>query len=135
MCTCVAPKDLFCVWGERWNQFRRIASVDNGFLYIFSHINRRTQFENPVLEAKRKLQQRTMPNAELGIKPLPVQSFRVDNASSTLPRPKHVHPRLAPQRSRSVSDLSQYRRDIAGMYRLYGTSECCCLPGLHFYQK
>uniref|UniRef100_A0A8C6YAS8 Membrane associated guanylate kinase, WW and PDZ domain containing 2 n=1 Tax=Naja naja TaxID=35670 RepID=A0A8C6YAS8_NAJNA len=53
-----------------------IASVDNGFLYIFSHINRRTQFENPVLEAKRKLQQRTMPNAELGIKPLPVQSFR-----------------------------------------------------------
>ncbi|XP_058046278.1 membrane-associated guanylate kinase, WW and PDZ domain-containing protein 2 isoform X4 [Ahaetulla prasina] len=87
--------------------------------YYVDHINRRTQFENPVLEAKRKLQHRTMPNAELGIKPLPVQSFRVDNASSTLPRPKHVHPRLAPQRSRSVSDLSQYRREIAGMYRLY----------------
>uniref|UniRef100_A0A670YWK4 Membrane-associated guanylate kinase, WW and PDZ domain-containing protein 2 n=1 Tax=Pseudonaja textilis TaxID=8673 RepID=A0A670YWK4_PSETE len=44
--------------------------------YYVDHINRRTQFENPVLEAKRKLQQRTMPNAELGIKPLPVQSFR-----------------------------------------------------------
>ncbi|XP_070611241.1 membrane-associated guanylate kinase, WW and PDZ domain-containing protein 2 isoform X7 [Erythrolamprus reginae] len=87
--------------------------------YYVDHINRRTQFENPVLEAKRKLQHRAMPNAELGIKPLPVQTFRVDNASSTLPRPKHVHPRLAPQRSRSVSDLSLYRRDIAGMYRLY----------------
>ncbi|XP_039210441.1 membrane-associated guanylate kinase, WW and PDZ domain-containing protein 2 isoform X1 [Crotalus tigris] len=87
--------------------------------YYVDHINRRTQFENPVLEAKRKLQQRTMPNAELGIKAMPAQSFRVDNASSTLPRPKLVHPRLAPKRSRSVSDLSQYRRDIAGMYRLY----------------
>ncbi|XP_070611240.1 membrane-associated guanylate kinase, WW and PDZ domain-containing protein 2 isoform X6 [Erythrolamprus reginae] len=44
--------------------------------YYVDHINRRTQFENPVLEAKRKLQHRAMPNAELGIKPLPVQTFR-----------------------------------------------------------
>uniref|UniRef100_A0ACB8FQH6 Membrane-associated guanylate kinase, WW and PDZ domain-containing protein 2 n=1 Tax=Sphaerodactylus townsendi TaxID=933632 RepID=A0ACB8FQH6_9SAUR len=41
-----------------------------------NHINRRTQFENPVLEAKRKLQQRTMPNTELGTKPMPAQGFR-----------------------------------------------------------
>ncbi|XP_062839592.1 membrane-associated guanylate kinase, WW and PDZ domain-containing protein 2 isoform X10 [Anolis carolinensis] len=44
--------------------------------YYVDHINRRTQFENPVLEAKRKLQQRTMPNAELGTKPMPAQGFR-----------------------------------------------------------
>ncbi|XP_067324942.1 membrane-associated guanylate kinase, WW and PDZ domain-containing protein 2 isoform X11 [Anolis sagrei] len=87
--------------------------------YYVDHINRRTQFENPVLEAKRKLQQRTMPNAELGTKPMPAQGFRVESSSSTLPRPKHVHPRPGPQRSRSVSDLSQCRRDIAGVYRLY----------------
>uniref|UniRef100_A0A663LVH1 Membrane associated guanylate kinase, WW and PDZ domain containing 2 n=1 Tax=Athene cunicularia TaxID=194338 RepID=A0A663LVH1_ATHCN len=56
---------------------------ENGRLLIFnqnqifsSHINRRTQFENPVLEAKRKLQQHNMPNAELGTKPMQAQGFR-----------------------------------------------------------
>ncbi|XP_043353741.1 membrane-associated guanylate kinase, WW and PDZ domain-containing protein 2 isoform X23 [Dermochelys coriacea] len=87
--------------------------------YYVDHINRRTQFENPVLEAKRKLQQHNMPNAELGIKPMQAPGFRVENASSTLPRPKNVHPYPAPQRSRSVNDLSQCRRDNAGMYSLY----------------
>nr|XP_028601481.1 membrane-associated guanylate kinase, WW and PDZ domain-containing protein 2 isoform X15 [Podarcis muralis] len=91
--------------------------------YYVDHINRRTQFENPVLEAKRKLQQRAMTNAELGTKPMPAQGFRgtvsLESSSSTLPRPKLVHPCPAPQRSRSVSDLSLYRRDIAGVYRLY----------------
>ncbi|XP_067420641.1 membrane-associated guanylate kinase, WW and PDZ domain-containing protein 2 isoform X2 [Emydura macquarii macquarii] len=87
--------------------------------YYVDHINRRTQFENPVLEAKRKLQQHNMPNAELGIKPMQAQGFRVESSSSTLPRPKHVHPHPAPQRSRSVNDLSQCRRDNAGMYSLY----------------
>ncbi|XP_034621687.1 membrane-associated guanylate kinase, WW and PDZ domain-containing protein 2 isoform X9 [Trachemys scripta elegans] len=87
--------------------------------YYVDHINRRTQFENPVLEAKRKLQQHNMPNAELGTKPLQAPGFRVESASSTLPRPKLVHPHPAPQRSRSVNDLSQCRRDNDGMYRLY----------------
>ncbi|XP_065411061.1 membrane-associated guanylate kinase, WW and PDZ domain-containing protein 2 isoform X7 [Chrysemys picta bellii] len=87
--------------------------------YYVDHINRRTQFENPVLEAKRKLQQHNMPNAELGTKPLQAPGFRVESASSTLPRPKLVHPHPAPQRSRSVNDLSQCRRDNAGMYSLY----------------
>ncbi|KAM7316033.1 hypothetical protein ACRRTK_024713 [Alexandromys fortis] len=41
-----------------------------------SHINRRTQFENPVLEAKRKLQQHNMPHPELGTKPLQAPGFR-----------------------------------------------------------
>ncbi|XP_065411099.1 membrane-associated guanylate kinase, WW and PDZ domain-containing protein 2 isoform X8 [Chrysemys picta bellii] len=86
--------------------------------YYVDHINRRTQFENPVLEAKRKLQQHNMPNAELGTKPLQAPGFR-ESASSTLPRPKLVHPHPAPQRSRSVNDLSQCRRDNAGMYSLY----------------
>ncbi|XP_075347226.1 membrane-associated guanylate kinase, WW and PDZ domain-containing protein 2 isoform X9 [Mycteria americana] len=44
--------------------------------YYVDHINRRTQFENPVLEAKRKLQQHNMPNAELGTKPMQAQGFR-----------------------------------------------------------
>nr|XP_042715331.1 membrane-associated guanylate kinase, WW and PDZ domain-containing protein 2 isoform X5 [Chrysemys picta bellii] len=87
--------------------------------YYVDHINRRTQFENPVLEAKRKLQQHNMPNAELGTKPLQAPGFRVESASSTLPRPKLVHPHPAPQRSRSVNDLSQCRRDNDGMYSLY----------------
>jgi hypothetical protein len=43
---------------------------------FFSHINRRTQFENPVLEAKRKLQQHNMPHTELGAKPLQAPGFR-----------------------------------------------------------
>ncbi|XP_076219478.1 membrane-associated guanylate kinase, WW and PDZ domain-containing protein 2 isoform X12 [Aptenodytes patagonicus] len=44
--------------------------------YYVDHVNRRTQFENPVLEAKRKLQQHNMPNAELGTKPMQAQGFR-----------------------------------------------------------
>ncbi|KAH1186973.1 hypothetical protein KIL84_019722, partial [Mauremys mutica] len=44
--------------------------------YYVDHINRRTQFENPVLEAKRKLQQHNMPNAELGTKPMQASGFR-----------------------------------------------------------
>ncbi|XP_053920130.1 membrane-associated guanylate kinase, WW and PDZ domain-containing protein 2 isoform X10 [Cuculus canorus] len=87
--------------------------------YYVDHINRRTQFENPVLEAKRKLQQHNMPNAELGTKPMQAQGFRVENSSSTLPRPKFAHPRPAPKRSRSVNDLSQYQRDPVGTRRLH----------------
>ncbi|KAM6302898.1 membrane-associated guanylate kinase, WW and PDZ domain-containing protein 2 isoform 1-T1 [Podargus strigoides] len=87
--------------------------------YYVDHINRRTQFENPVLEAKRKLQQHNMPNAELGTKPMQAQGFRVENSSSTLPRPKLAHLHPAPKRSRSVNDLSQCQRDPTGMRRLH----------------
>ncbi|KAM6292466.1 membrane-associated guanylate kinase, WW and PDZ domain-containing protein 2 isoform 3-T3 [Porphyrio hochstetteri] len=86
--------------------------------YYVDHINRRTQFENPVLEAKRKLQQHNMPNAELGTKPMQAQGFR-ESSSSTLPRPKFAQLRPVPRRSRSVNDLSLYRRDPAGMRRLH----------------
>ncbi|XP_075455719.1 membrane-associated guanylate kinase, WW and PDZ domain-containing protein 2 isoform X12 [Ascaphus truei] len=44
--------------------------------YYVDHINRRTQFENPVLEAKRKLQQHNMPSTELGTQPMQAQVFR-----------------------------------------------------------
>uniref|UniRef100_A0A8B9B9K9 Membrane-associated guanylate kinase, WW and PDZ domain-containing protein 2 n=1 Tax=Anser brachyrhynchus TaxID=132585 RepID=A0A8B9B9K9_9AVES len=87
--------------------------------YYVDHINRRTQFENPVLEAKRKLQQHNMPNAELGTKPMQAQGFRVDSSSSTLPRPKLAHAHPAPQRSRSVNDLSQCQRGPTGTCGLY----------------
>nr|XP_014346077.1 PREDICTED: membrane-associated guanylate kinase, WW and PDZ domain-containing protein 2-like [Latimeria chalumnae] len=86
--------------------------------YYVDHVNRRTQFENPVLEAKRKLQQHQMANTELNPQPMQTQGFR-ESSSSTLPRPKLAHPRPAPQRSRSTNDLSQYRSDSAGVYRLY----------------
>ncbi|KAM4874931.1 membrane-associated guanylate kinase, WW and PDZ domain-containing protein 2 isoform 8-T8 [Thomomys bottae] len=82
--------------------------------YYVDHINRRTQFENPVLEAKRKLQQHNMPHTELGAKPLQAPGFRVDSSSSTLPRPKSICPRPAPERSRSVNDLSYCRHDHGG---------------------
>ncbi|XP_054989396.1 membrane-associated guanylate kinase, WW and PDZ domain-containing protein 2 isoform X3 [Sorex araneus] len=82
--------------------------------YYVDHINRRTQFENPVLEAKRKLQQHNMPHTELGPKPLQAPVFRVDSASSTLPRPKSTRPPTGPGRSRSVNDLSFYWCGHAG---------------------
>ncbi|XP_077120809.1 membrane-associated guanylate kinase, WW and PDZ domain-containing protein 2 isoform X11 [Ranitomeya variabilis] len=44
--------------------------------YYVDHINRRTQFENPVLEAKRKLQHHNMPSTELGTQPMQSQVFR-----------------------------------------------------------
>lgn len=48
---------------------RRISTVCR--LFGFSHINRRTQFENPVLEAKRRLQQQQMQCQGLSSLPLP----------------------------------------------------------------
>ncbi|KAG5210247.1 hypothetical protein JEQ12_015441 [Ovis aries] len=91
-CTQAAPAEAW--WGFSYNHV--------------SHINRRTQFENPVLEAKRKLQQHNMPHTELGTKPLQAPGFRVDSSSSTVPRPKPARPLAARERSRSVSDLSYY---------------------------
>ncbi|XP_069048546.1 membrane-associated guanylate kinase, WW and PDZ domain-containing protein 2a isoform X15 [Lepisosteus oculatus] len=88
--------------------------------YYVDHINRRTQFENPVLEAKRRLQQQQMPNQDLSSQPLQaVQVFRVEGSSSTLPRPKLAHFGPAPERSRSMSDLSQFPSGSAGLYRLH----------------
>ncbi|KAI2546413.1 MAGI2 isoform 28, partial [Pan troglodytes] len=55
-----------------------------------------------------------MPHTELGTKPLQAPGFRVDSSSWTLPRPKSIRPRAAPERSRSVNDLSYYQRDPAG---------------------
>ncbi|XP_043944259.1 membrane-associated guanylate kinase, WW and PDZ domain-containing protein 2 isoform X2 [Protopterus annectens] len=86
--------------------------------YYVDHVNRRTQFENPVTEAKRKLKQHQMPNAELTHQPMQVHGFR-ESSASTLPRPNLAHHCPAPQRSRSTNDLSQYRSESAGMYRLY----------------
>ncbi|MGH0125683.1 UNVERIFIED_CONTAM: hypothetical protein FKN15_023962 [Acipenser sinensis] len=88
--------------------------------YYVDHINRRTQFENPVLEAKRRLHQQQMPNQDLPSQPLQaVQVFRVEGPSSTLPRPKLAHFGPAPQRSRSMNDLSQFRSGSAGVCRLH----------------
>ncbi|XP_038667437.1 membrane-associated guanylate kinase, WW and PDZ domain-containing protein 2a isoform X6 [Scyliorhinus canicula] len=86
--------------------------------YYVDHINRKTQFENPVLEAKKKLQQQRPMQQDLVPYPMPAPGFR-EGSSSTLPRPKHTCPGSLPQRSRSTNDLSQYRSDSAGMYRLY----------------
>lgn len=49
----------------------------------FSHINRRTQFENPVLEAKRRLQQ-PLPCPGLAALPLPA-IYRGEAPSPWLP--------------------------------------------------
>uniref|UniRef100_A0A673GFM8 Membrane-associated guanylate kinase, WW and PDZ domain-containing protein 2-like n=1 Tax=Sinocyclocheilus rhinocerous TaxID=307959 RepID=A0A673GFM8_9TELE len=43
--------------------------------YYVDHINRRTQFENPVLEAKRRLQQQQQMQSQ-GLSSLPLPSFR-----------------------------------------------------------
>ncbi|XP_078275861.1 membrane-associated guanylate kinase, WW and PDZ domain-containing protein 2a isoform X1 [Rhinoraja longicauda] len=86
--------------------------------YYVDHINRKTQFENPVLEAKKRLQQQHPMHQDLMPYLMPAPGFR-EGSSSTLPRPKHTCPGSLPQRSRSTNDLSQYRSDRAGMYRLY----------------
>ncbi|XP_072922704.1 membrane-associated guanylate kinase, WW and PDZ domain-containing protein 2a isoform X13 [Hemitrygon akajei] len=86
--------------------------------YYVDHINRKTQFENPVLEAKKRLQQQHPMQQDLVPYLMPAAGFR-EGSSSTLPRPKHTCPGSLPQRSRSTNDLSQYRSDSAGMYRLY----------------
>ncbi|XP_007889105.2 membrane-associated guanylate kinase, WW and PDZ domain-containing protein 2a isoform X4 [Callorhinchus milii] len=86
--------------------------------YFVDHINRKTQFENPVLEAKKKLQQQHSMQQELVPCTIPSPGFR-EGSSSTLPRPKHTCPGTLPQRSRSTNDLSQFRSGSAGMYRLY----------------
>ncbi|XP_061617911.1 membrane-associated guanylate kinase, WW and PDZ domain-containing protein 2a isoform X4 [Phyllopteryx taeniolatus] len=76
--------------------------------YYVDHINRRTQFENPVLEAKRRLQQEQQMQSQ-GLSSLPLPAiFRVQDGGprATLPRSSAVHPGLAPERCRSLTDLS-----------------------------
>ncbi|XP_066543254.1 membrane-associated guanylate kinase, WW and PDZ domain-containing protein 2a isoform X2 [Amia ocellicauda] len=87
--------------------------------YYVDHINRRTQFENPVLEAKRRLQQQQMPNQDLSQPPQAAPVFRVEGSSATLPRPKLAHLGPAPERSRSMTDLSQFPSGSAGLCRLH----------------
>ncbi|XP_061523162.1 membrane-associated guanylate kinase, WW and PDZ domain-containing protein 2a isoform X14 [Phycodurus eques] len=76
--------------------------------YYVDHINRRTQFENPVLEAKRRLQQEQQMQSQ-GLSSLPLPAiFRVQDGGprATLPRSAAAHPGLAPERCRSLTDLS-----------------------------
>lgn len=61
------PPLSFLLGPTSWR--RRISTVCR--LFGFSHINRRTQFENPVLEAKRRLQQQQMQCQGLSSLPLP----------------------------------------------------------------
>ncbi|KAK1790601.1 hypothetical protein P4O66_014470 [Electrophorus voltai] len=70
------------------------------------HINRRTQFENPVLEAKRRLQQ--MQTQGLSSLPLPTV-YRVEEGlfSTTLPRARLAYVGPAPEHSHSLTDLSE----------------------------
>ncbi|GAA6076113.1 membrane-associated guanylate kinase, WW and PDZ domain-containing protein 2a isoform X1, partial [Tachysurus ichikawai] len=69
------------------------------------HINRRTQFENPVLEAKRRLQ---MQSQGLSTLPLPAL-YRVGEGMSfaTLPRARLAYAGPAPERSHSLTDLPE----------------------------
>ncbi|CAG5927429.1 unnamed protein product [Menidia menidia] len=80
--------------------------------YYVDHINRRTQFENPVLEAKRRLQQQQQMQSQ-GLSSLPLPTiYRVEDASpcATLPRPPRGQAGPAgpvPERCRSLGDLSR----------------------------
>ncbi|KAK1906321.1 Membrane-associated guanylate kinase WW and PDZ domain containing protein 2 [Dissostichus eleginoides] len=76
--------------------------------YYVDHINRRTQFENPVLEAKRRVQQQQQMQSQ-GLSSLPLPTiYRVEDASpcATLPRPPRVQVGPLPERCHSLSDLS-----------------------------
>ncbi|KAM9823924.1 membrane-associated guanylate kinase, WW and PDZ domain-containing protein 2a [Neosynchiropus ocellatus] len=76
--------------------------------YYVDHINRRTQFENPVLEAKRRVQQQQQMQSQ-GLSSLPLPAiYRVGSASpcATLPRSPLVQVGLLSERSHSLGDLS-----------------------------
>lgn len=51
-----------------------ISAVFFFFFHLHSHINRRTQFENPVLEAKRRLQQQQQMQSQ-GLSSLPLPTI------------------------------------------------------------
>ncbi|XP_060759805.1 membrane-associated guanylate kinase, WW and PDZ domain-containing protein 2a isoform X4 [Neoarius graeffei] len=73
--------------------------------YYVDHINRRTQFENPVLEAKRRLQMQSQ-----GLSSLPLSAlYRADEGVSfaTLPRVRLAYVGPAPERSHSLTDLPE----------------------------
>ncbi|XP_076849055.1 membrane-associated guanylate kinase, WW and PDZ domain-containing protein 2a isoform X3 [Brachyhypopomus gauderio] len=86
--------------------------------YYVDHINRRTQFENPVLEAKRRVQQ--MQTQGLSSLPLPAV-YRVEEAlsSATLPRARLTYVGPAPERSHSLTDLSEAPLCRASVFGLH----------------
>ncbi|XP_035003620.2 membrane-associated guanylate kinase, WW and PDZ domain-containing protein 2a isoform X1 [Hippoglossus stenolepis] len=76
--------------------------------YYVDHINRRTQFENPVLEAKRRLQQQQQMQSQ-GLSSLPLPTiYRVEDAKpcATLPRSALTQVGPVPERCHSLGDLS-----------------------------
>uniref|UniRef100_A0A8C1RCH9 Membrane-associated guanylate kinase, WW and PDZ domain-containing protein 1 n=1 Tax=Cyprinus carpio TaxID=7962 RepID=A0A8C1RCH9_CYPCA len=89
--------------------------------YYVDHINRRTQFENPVLEAKRRLQQQQQMQSQ-GLSSLPLPTvYRVEESpsSATLPRARLAYVGPAPERSHSLTDLSEaplYRAGVFGLH-------------------
>ncbi|RXN10962.1 membrane-associated guanylate WW and PDZ domain-containing 2 [Labeo rohita] len=89
--------------------------------YYVDHINRRTQFENPVLEAKRRLQQQQQMQSQ-GLSSLPLPAvYRVEESpsSATLPRARLAYVGPAPERSHSLTDLSEaplYRAGVFGLH-------------------
>ncbi|XP_067248337.1 membrane-associated guanylate kinase, WW and PDZ domain-containing protein 2a isoform X5 [Chanodichthys erythropterus] len=89
--------------------------------YYVDHINRRTQFENPVLEAKRRLQQHQQMQSQ-GLSSLPLPTvYRVEESpsSATLPRARLAYVGPAPERSHSLTDLSEaplYRAGVFGLH-------------------
>ncbi|XP_026087207.1 membrane-associated guanylate kinase, WW and PDZ domain-containing protein 2-like isoform X5 [Carassius auratus] len=89
--------------------------------YYVDHINRRTQFENPVLEAKRRLQQQQQMQSQ-GLSSLPLPTvYRVEESpcSATLPRARLAYVGPPPERSHSLTDLSEaplYRVGVFGLH-------------------
>ncbi|XP_048864668.1 membrane-associated guanylate kinase, WW and PDZ domain-containing protein 2a isoform X3 [Brienomyrus brachyistius] len=100
----------FCgKWQELPYGWEKIDDPMYGSYYV-DHINRRTQFENPVLEAKQRLQQQQQMQSQ-GLSSLPLSTiYRVEEgpSSATLPRPKLAHLGPAPERSHSLTDLSEF---------------------------
>ncbi|XP_028811439.1 membrane-associated guanylate kinase, WW and PDZ domain-containing protein 2a isoform X4 [Denticeps clupeoides] len=86
--------------------------------YYVDHINRRTQFENPVLEAKRRQQEQEQLQSQ-GLSALPLPTvYRVEEvpSSATLPRPKLAHSGPAPERWHSLTDLQHSAGVLTGQH-------------------
>lgn len=67
--------------------YLEVSSLKNESLLFFSHINQKTQFENPVLEAKKKLSQETAAIQQAVAAPSQGNSIAAQQVPFTTPSP------------------------------------------------
>lgn len=120
-------------WGNALNN--PVSIICNIVLHcIFSHINRRTQFENPVLEAKRRLeQQRQMQSQGLSALPLPTiyRGTTLCAVMSQLHKYDHVQIDLKHFQILPVEEICKHPTSVAVHGAYYCYPIIYCFPNLY----